>query len=87
MNKPNTNDISYKASVVDQMIQAKLPIHTLQDLIHASSPKSIINLFSRDLRHKINALKHKSNKDKLGFASILASTILGQNQLKKLDHI
>jgi len=84
---PNANDINIVANVVDHIITTQGPKQFLHNSIHAPTNQSILNLSSRDLRHKINSLRHKSKDHHPGFALIYATGIPGQSRIDKLDYV
>ncbi len=75
------------ANVVNHVIITQGPKQSLHNSIHASTNQSIINLSPRDLRHKINSLRHKSKDHYSGFALIYAAGIPGQSRINKLDYV
>ena len=83
----NTDDINIVANVIDHIITTQGPKQSLHQSIHAPSNQSIITLSPRDLRHKLNSLRHKSRDHHQGFALIYAADIPGHSRIDKLDHI
>ncbi len=87
MTSPNANDVIDLAKVVDQVVSSQGEARKLKDSMHAPKRPSIINLPPKDLRHKLNALRHKPTDEQLGFLLIKASSISGFNRLDKLSFI
>ncbi len=87
MTASNANDIIDVAHVVAQVVTSRGEPMTLCDSIHAPKGKSIVSLPSKDLRHHLNALRHKPASEQLGFLLITASSIPGHNRLDKLNLI
>jgi len=81
----NTNDVVNVAKLVDHLIKSRGIHQTLQDSVHAPKGKSIINLPPKDLRHHLNALRHKPILEQPDFLLINASSIPGYNCLDKLN--
>src|SRR6266540_3742733 len=84
---PNANDAIDLAKVVDQVVSSQGEVRNLMDSMHALKRPSIINLLTKDLRHKLNALRHKPTDELPGFLLIKASSIPGFNRLDKLNFI
>ncbi len=83
----NANDVLDIAAVIDQVVTSRSVPETLNDSLHAPKRQSIVNLPSNDLRHRLNALRHKPTSDQSGFLLIKAISIAGYNRLDKLNFI
>jgi len=83
----NANDIIDVVNLVDQVVTSSGTPRKLSDSIHAPKRPSIINLPLKDLRYRLNALRHKPISDQPGFLLIKASSIPEYNRLDKLNLI
>ncbi len=81
------NDVVNVAQIVDQVVTSRGAQQTLSDSIHAPQGPSVVNLSLTDLRHRLNALRHKSISERPGLLSIPAASVPGYNRLDKLQHI
>jgi len=59
----------------------------LSDFIHAPKGLSVVNLSLTDLRHRLNALRHKPTSKQPSLLCIPANSISEYNRLDKLQHI
>jgi len=84
---PNANDTVNIAQIVDQVVTLRGTPMILRDSIHAPKRPSVVNLSLTDLRHRLNALRHKPTSERSGFLLIAASSIPGYNRLEKLSYI
>ena len=83
----NMKDVIDITDIIDQFSMSHDGIQTLDNSIHIQHCKLVINLLSRDLRHKLNTIRYKPKEKRPDFAYIPVNTILGQSRLDKLDHI
>src|SRR6266540_4326921 len=84
---PNADDAIDLAKVVDQVVSSQGEVRNLMASMHAPKRPSIINLPPKDLRHKLNALRHKPTDEQPDFLLVKASSIPGFNRLDKLNFI
>ncbi len=75
----NANDVLDVAVVIDQVVTSRGAPKTLNDSLHTPKRQSIVNLPPNDLRHHLNALRHKPTSDQPGFLLIKANSIVGYN--------
>src|SRR6266498_1892573 len=55
----NASDVIDVAQIVDQVVSSRGAHKNLSDSMHAPKRLSIVNLSPKDLRHRLNALRHK----------------------------
>ena len=83
----NASDEIDVTQLVDQLVSSRGSSKNLSASIHAPKRPSIVNLPPKDLRHRLNALRHKSISDRPGFLLLPASSIPGSNRLDKLNFV
>ncbi len=83
----NTSDVIDVTHIVDQVVSSRGSHKTLSDSMHAPNRQSLVNLPPKDLRHRLNALRHKNTSDRPGFLLIKASSVPGYNRLDKLNFV
>jgi len=84
----NASHVISAADVINHVIEQHGVKETLNDSIHAPKPTPIINLPPRDLRYKLNKIRHdKTSEEKPSFALIPADQIPGTARLDKIDFI
>jgi len=84
---PITSDDIDIAEVVDQVIESCGGQQKLSDSIHVPKGRSIVNLLSDNLHHKLNTLWHKLTSERPDFITIITSSIPELNRLDKLECI